>query len=82
MLLAQGGGIEVLDLDYWETPLRFAADNGREGIVGLLLERGALLDVMGRQGWTAFSRPTDGGYDGISINCIYAVVIVTSLPAI
>ena len=64
-LLSQGADINVVDRESKQTPLSFAAGNGHEEIVRILLKQGADFEVTDLRGWTALSWATENGHDGV-----------------
>ena len=47
------------------TALHRAAKNGHEAVVGLLLDKGAMIDEKEMNGWTALHWAAENGHDAV-----------------
>ena len=56
------------DEEFGQTPLSFAAGNGRKGVVKLLLQRGGVTpDSLSKSGRTPLSWAAEKGREGVEI---------------
>ncbi|MEW6349022.1 MAG: ankyrin repeat domain-containing protein [Thermodesulfobacteriota bacterium] len=60
-LLRQGADVNTADKFYGRTALMWAAEQGNEKVVGLLLDKGADVNAKSPEGWTALMSAAMGG---------------------
>ncbi|KAL3587781.1 hypothetical protein FPOAC2_13692 [Fusarium poae] len=65
LLLDKGAEIEAKDSEYGQTPLSWAAGNGRDAVVKLLLDKGAEVDVKDKGDRTPLSWAAEKGHDAV-----------------
>ena len=66
LLLDKGADLESKDDKYGQTPLSWAAENGREAVVKLLLDKGADLESKDKKnGWTPLSWAAENGREAV-----------------
>ncbi|KAL3588219.1 hypothetical protein FPOAC2_14118 [Fusarium poae] len=65
LLLDKGAEIEAKDSEYGQTPLSWAAGNGRDAVVKLLLDKGAEVDVKDKGDRTPLSWAARHGHDAV-----------------
>ena len=64
-LIRPGHSLDLKD-SYSRTPLSWAAENGHEVVVKLLLEKGAELETKDKKyGRTPLSRAAENGYEAV-----------------
>ena len=63
-LIRPGHSLDLKD-SYSRTPLSWAAENGHEVVVKLLLEKGAELETKDIIGWTPLSRAARNGHEAV-----------------
>lgn len=65
LLLTSGSCVDAISPKTGVTPLHLACKKGHEGIVALLLEKGANLNVKARCGRNGLHFAAQGGHDGV-----------------
>ena len=78
-LLDKGARVETRDW-HGQTPLSWAAENGRVGVVWLLVDRGAWLDTQDWQGQTPLFWASANDHDEVVRLLMSAQQATTSLP--
>jgi len=62
-----------------KTPLHFAANQGHEEVLRLLLHHGAQLSAKDNGGWTALQCAVDGGHEGIMLLLLHGRAVKEKL---
>lgn len=65
LLLNRGANVDAKDNDSGRTPLSYAAANGREAVVRLLLDRGADIEAKANSGRTPLSYATKNRHEAV-----------------
>jgi len=78
LLLERGASVESMD-NSGQTPLSFAAKNGREAVVRLLLATGRVeVDAKDKSGQTPLSRAVEKGHEAVIKLLVGAGATVTN----
>ena len=59
----KGAAVDSVDSIYYRTPLSWAAENGYETVVKLLIENGAAVDSVNKNGQTPLSLAAEDGHE-------------------